>query len=250
MAIFRKKQKKEHTSQLDMLDPGRMPRHVAIIMDGNGRWAEQRGMPRLFGHRAAMEAVRNIVRASSDWGIQVLSLYAFSTENWSRPHEEVQGLMDLLVEFLNKELEQLHQENVLIRMMGDMSRLPDGVRTAITEAFVKTANNTGLILNLGLNYGGRQELLHAVQDLLNTHDGTPLSHEAIESRLYTAGLPDPDLVIRTSGEQRISNFMLYQIAYAEFVFCQEYWPGFTTEHYKQALLEYQHRDRRFGGTIS
>ena len=249
MAWFNKR--KTQTPQNEQaLDPARMPRHVAIIMDGNGRWAAARGLPRLLGHRAGMEAIHGIVQASADWGIQVLTLYAFSTENWSRPREEVQGLMDLLIEFLQRELDRLHEEHVRIRMMGEMADLPAGVQAAIQNALDKTANNNGLVLNLALNYGGRQELLRAVQQLVGEGTTGELTMEQVEQRLYSAGLPDPDLVIRTSGEQRLSNFMPYQAAYAELWFCPEMWPDFTPALYQTALISYQGRERRYGGVVS
>ncbi|MDD4796999.1 MAG: isoprenyl transferase [Eubacteriales bacterium] len=229
-----------------------VPAHVGIIMDGNGRWARKRGMPRMFGHRAGVEALRDVIRFSSDVGIQVLSLYAFSTENWKRPADEVGGLMRLLVEFLYQEIDELHANNVKIRFMGDLQGLPAPQHKAVCYALTKTAGNTGLIANIALNYGGRAELVRAAQTLAGrVREGTLAPEDIDESMLgdalYTGGLPDLDIVIRTSGEMRLSNFMLYQCSYAEFYFPDVLWPEFSREQYTQVLRQFQSRDRRFGG---
>lgn len=230
----------------------KLPRHVGIIMDGNGRWAASRGMLRSSGHRAGVEALHDIVKASSDLGIEVLSLYAFSTENWKRPPAEVRVLMDLLVEFLGREIDELDANEVRIRFMGETDGISGKVTRAVRTALERTGDNTGLVMNIALNYGSRVEIVRAARQLaeeakagrLNPAD---ITEEMFSARLYTAGLPDPDLVIRTSGELRLSNFMLYQCSYAEYCAPEVYWPDFTREEYKKVLLAYQARDRRFGG---
>lgn len=232
-------------------DPARVPAHVAVIMDGNGRWAEKRGLPRAAGHRAGMAVIRDVIRASDAWGVRVLSLYAFSTENWKRPREEVGVLMDLLVEFLRGEIDELDEKNVLIRFMGDVGRFPQACREAIAEALERTADNTGLTVNIALNYGGRDELVRAVRDMMRDAQAGRLRPEdvteaTVSDYLYTRGQPDPDLVIRTSGEMRLSNFMLYQASYAEWVVTPVLWPDFHEEQYASAILEYQSRKRRYG----
>lgn len=232
--------------------PARMPRHVAIIMDGNGRWAKKRVMPRALGHRKGVEALRAIVRESSDLGIEVLTLYAFSTENWRRSQEEVGVLMRLLLEFFASEIDELHANHVRIRILGDLAGLPAPQREATTRAMEKTAANDGLQLNIALNYGGRDELVRATRMLVARVVSGELSAEAIDEKviagcLDTAGQPDVDLMIRTSGEQRLSNFLLYQAAYAEFLFPQVLWPDFDINAYHEALDTYASRERRFGG---
>ncbi|MBQ7581612.1 MAG: isoprenyl transferase [Lachnospiraceae bacterium] len=231
------------------LDPSKLPSHVAIIMDGNGRWAQAKGMPRSFGHRAGVNRLREIIRFSSDASIKVLTLYAFSTENWSRPKDEVSTLMGLLVEYFRSEIAELHENHVRIRTIGDIGSMPPQVAAAIREAEEKTRNNNGLILNIALNYGGRAELLMALKELasLPPERIASLSERDISDHLYTAGLPDPDLIIRTAGEKRLSNFLLYQCAYSEFYFTDAFWPDFTKERYVDALRAFQARNRRFGG---
>ena len=232
--------------------PEQLPRHVAIIMDGNGRWAKAQGKPRAFGHRAGVEALREIIRYSSDIGIEALSLYAFSTENWLRPAEEVNALMELLLEFFAREIDELDEKQVAIRILGDVEGMPGPQRAALGKAMDRTRANTGLKLNIALNYGSRAELVRATRLLARqVADGT-LAPDAIEERhfadaLYTHGLPDVDLLIRTSGEQRLSNFLLYQCAYAEFVFVDAYWPDYTLTLYRDSLQEFTARQRRFGG---
>ena len=256
MFSFLKKRPRPQTAKVDNRDQElrreRLPRHVAIIMDGNGRWARQRGLPRLAGHRAGVESLREIVRACADWGIGILTVYAFSTENWKRPHEEVEGLMNLLVEYLRRELAELQQEGVQIRAIGRLEELPQRAREELAQAIKKTAGNKRLILNLALNYGGRRELVDACRQIAARVARGELEPEAIDEgvindALYTAGLPDPDLLIRPSGELRVSNFLLWQLAYTEFWITNTYWPDFRREDLRQALLDYQKRERRFGG---
>lgn len=229
------------------IDRKRLPLHVAIIMDGNGRWAKKRGLPRAAGHRAGVERVRTIIRMSSDIGIKYLTLFAFSTENWKRPDDEVGTLMGLLLEYLKKELAELHEKNVRILTLGDTSRLPSEVAREIQRAKITTKDNTGLTVNMAVNYGGRQEITDALKKAICEGAGAEdITEEYISSLLYTAGQPDPDLVIRTSGEARISNFLLYQTAYAEFYFPDTLWPDFDEAEYKKALSVYASRERRFG----
>lgn len=224
------------------------PRHVAIIMDGNGRWAKKHGKPRMAGHRAGMEALHNVVQAASDMGIEYLSVYAFSTENWSRSKEEVGGLMDLAVEYFFKEIEELDRKNVRVKVIGEEEGLPDKVRRAAKNAEEKTGNNTGLTLNVMLNYGGRDEIVTAVRKIVDSGlKPEQITEEVISDCLMTAGQPDPDIMIRTSGEKRISNFMLWQNSYAEYFFVDTLWPDFGPEDLKAILDEYAGRDRRFGG---
>lgn len=235
-----------------LLPPSKLPRHVAIIMDGNGRWATNRGMPRSAGHAAGTEALRDIIRASDDWGIEALSLYAFSTENWSRSKEEVGALMGLLLKYFNSEIDELDAKHVKITILGDVDGMPQPQREALINAMNRTKDNTGLKLNIALNYGGRAELIRAAQRLARrTRDGA-LEPEAIDEsafadELYTAGLPDVDLLIRTSGEQRTSNFLPWQLVYAEMVFDDCLWPDFDRARYLKCLRIYAERDRRFGG---
>lgn len=228
--------------------PDKLPRHVAIIMDGNGRWAKRRGLPRVLGHRKGVEALRAVVRESSDLGVEVLTLYAFSTENWKRTSEEIGVLMGLLLEFFGRELGDLHANNVRIRILGELAGLPEAQRRVSEEAMACTKNNSGLQLNIALNYGGRNELVRAVRKLVTqgvTADA--IDEHALAGALDTAGQPDVDLLIRTSGEQRLSNFLLFQTAYAEFIFPATLWPDFGLDAYHDALTVYAARDRRFGG---
>ena len=227
-----------------------LPSHVAIIMDGNGRWAKKRLMPRSFGHRAGMENVTRIVRFCSDIGISALTLYAFSTENWKRPKDEVNVLMSLLIEYLRRELDELNREGVVFKVIGDMEGLPGEVRKVLRNAEQVTGENQGLKLVVAVNYGSRAELIQAVRRTAEQlRDGVidAVDEAAFSANLETAGLPDPDLVIRTSGEQRISNFLLYQIAYSELYFTDVMWPDFREEELVKALRVYEKRNRRFGG---
>ena len=227
----------------------KIPRHVAIIMDGNGRWAKKRGLPRLAGHRAGTENIRRILEASVDFGIEVLTLWAFSTENWGRPKEEVRGLLRLLEETLDREVQELHKKGVQIRHTGRLDRLPPRLQEKIREALELTKDNRRIILNVAFDYGGRAEIIQAVRRIIA--DGVPPEQvdEALFSRyLYTADLPDPDLIIRTSGEFRVSNFMLWQGAYSEYYITPTYWPDFDREELYKALVAYSKRERRFGLT--
>ncbi len=227
------------------LDRRSIPAHVAIIMDGNGRWAKQRGIPRALGHRAGVTRLKEIIRFSSDIGIRALSLYAFSTENWARPKTEIEALCSLFVEFFNKEFDELNENNVCIRALGDTSRFPAEVDRLIRNAYERTKDNTGLKLNIAMNYGSRDEIIRAAR--LAAEEPGGVTPENFEKHLYTAGLPDVDLLIRTGGEERVSNFLLYQISYAEFVFPKTFWPDFTQERYIETLKIFSERSRRFGG---
>jgi len=228
------------------LDPAKLPRHVAVIMDGNGRWAAKRGLPRVAGHKAGVDSVRAIVRAAGELGIETLTLYSFSTENWLRPAEEVGELMKLLSWALNKETLELDKNNVRLSAIGRLEALPEAVRRELEGAIVRLQDNDGLNLVLALNYGGRQEILDAANRALAAGAKT-LDEETIAENLYTADLPELDLMIRTSGEMRLSNFLLWQAAYAELHITDVLWPDFRKEHLVAALEDFQKRDRRFGG---
>lgn len=232
-----------------VLDPARLPKHVAIIMDGNGRWAKKRILPRALGHNAGVESVREIVRACADLKIEVLTLYSFSTENWRRPQEEVRDLMDILGRALEKETPELKKNNVRLRILGRISALPKTVQDSLARSIDQLKNNTGLLLNLALNYGSRQEIADAVNKLISSGAANVLE-EDISNALYTSGLPDPDLLIRTSGENRVSNFLLWQIAYAEIYVTPVLWPDFKKEDFLAALADFQSRERRFGRVSS
>ncbi len=224
-----------------------IPTHVAIIMDGNGRWAKSRGLPRLEGHRVGTETLRSIIRACDAFGVKCLTVYAFSTENWSRPADEVNGLMVLLESVVENELDALHKEGVQIRHIGRLEALPKGLAEKVRNAIHVTQNNPGLILNIAWNYGGRDELVYAVQQIVE--EGIPaaeITEKTINDHLFTCGCPDPDLIIRTSGEYRTSNFMIWQGAYSEWIFTPVLWPDFTKEELRRAIIEYGHRERRFG----
>ncbi|HBT47785.1 MAG TPA: isoprenyl transferase [Peptococcaceae bacterium] len=246
--FFPKRRKKKRDGSL----PERLPRHVAIIMDGNGRWAQKRGLPRAAGHRAGVEALREVVKACLEWDIQILTVYAFSTENWKRPRSEVQALMHLLVEYLEREVEELHEQGVQIRAIGRISELPVEARQKLQQAMETTAGNRRLVLNLALNYGGRAELADACAAMVRDVEEGKLRWEEIredtlEKYLYTAGLPDPDLLIRAAGEMRLSNFLLWQAAYTELWVTSTLWPDFRREDLLAALEDYARRERRFGG---
>jgi undecaprenyl diphosphate synthase len=230
------------------LDPNRIPEHVAIIMDGNGRWATNKGKDRIFGHLNGVDSVRSAVKTAIKTGVRYLTLYAFSTENWSRPEEEVSALMDLLVTTLVNESEELFEQGVKLRTIGDVSALPENCQQSLKTALSKSPSPCKLELILALNYSSKWELTSAVKSMMN--DGLKaddMEIETFDKYLSTAGLPDPELMIRTSGEHRISNFMLWQLAYAEFHFSAVLWPDFREEHMVAAILDYQNRDRRFGG---
>lgn len=234
------------------LDKEKLPRHVGVIMDGNGRWAKTRGLPRAAGHRAGTERLKGIVRLCSDIGIEVLTVYAFSTENWKRPQAEVDTLLSLLREYFEKEIDELNENNVRIRILGSLTNLPEGVRDLMRSAMYKTEKNDGLQFNIAFNYGGRAEIVRAVR-LLATEvrdgvlDPDDVDEAAVMSKLYTAGQPDADFVIRTSGEARLSNFLLMQASYAELYFTKTYWPDFSDEEFISALRDFGARERRYGG---
>ena len=234
------------------LDAARLPGHVAVIMDGNGRWARRRGLPRVMGHREGVEALKRTLRLCSDWGIGALTAYAFSTENWNRPGEEVGFLMTLFERVLARELEGLEREQVRIRFLGDLSPLPAGLQELIATATARTAGNTGIHFNVCTNYGSRAELVAAARRLAERAargelDPARIDQELFAAELHTAGEADPDLLIRTSGEQRLSNFLLWQLAYAELHITEVLWPDFDEQALRRALLDYQGRQRRFGG---
>jgi undecaprenyl diphosphate synthase len=231
------------------LDPARVPRHVAVIMDGNGRWAGARGLPRIAGHKAGVDSVRAIVRAAGELGVEALTLYSFSTENWLRPAEEVGELMKLLSWALNRETLDLDKNNVRLGAIGRLEALPQPVQGELAKAIERLKDNTGLKLTLALNYGGRQEIVDAASKALASGAKT-IDEDAIGRNLYTADLPELDLMIRTSGEMRISNFLLWQAAYAELHVTPVLWPDFRKEHLAAALEDFQSRDRRFGGLSS
>lgn len=227
--------------------PERIPYHVAIIMDGNGRWAKARGLPRLAGHRAGVENLRRILRACSEFGIKILTIYAFSTENWGRPEAEVRGLMNILESVIDRELNQLHANGVQLRHIGELEGLSPMLQRKVRKAVELTRNNDQLILNIAFNYGGRQELTRAFRRIVE--DGVPaeeIDETLIDYYLYTAGQPDPDLVIRTGGEMRLSNFLLWQASYAEYYSTPVFWPDFDREELRKALVHYARRERRFG----
>lgn len=233
------------------LDPHRLPQHVAIIMDGNGRWATHRGLPRIVGHQQGAQRVKDLLRCCKHWGISTLTVYAFSTENWQRPLPEVEFLMTLFEGLLRQELAELHQEQVRIQFIGDRAALPLPLQSAIVNATELTQFNQSVRLNVAVNYGSRTELLQVMRQLaMQVEQGTlcpdTISETTIQQLLDTADQPDPDLLIRTSGEQRLSNFLLWQLAYTELYFTPTLWPDFGRAEFSQALLEYQRRDRRFG----
>ncbi|NLA27399.1 MAG: isoprenyl transferase [Firmicutes bacterium] len=235
---------------LSRINRNRIPGHVAMIMDGNGRWARERGLPRSAGHRQGVETVREVVRFSNYLGIKALTLFAFSTENWRRPAQEINFLMSLPEQYLQSELPELIKNNVKVRLMGDEKRLPGQVRRAIAKGMEATGENSGMILNFALNYGARMEIVRAVQamltDLKQGKIKAEVSEKSFAAYLYTAGLPDPDLLIRTGGEYRISNFLLWQLAYSELWFTPLYWPDFGKIHLLEAIKDFQQRERRFG----
>jgi undecaprenyl diphosphate synthase len=225
----------------------KVPVHVAIIMDGNGRWAIARGLPRLAGHRAGVENLRRIIKACVEFGVSHLTIYAFSTENWGRPREEVDGLLFILNEVLDKELAELHSQGVQLRHIGRLEGLSPGTQKKVREAMALTRDNQRLVLNVAFNYGGRDEIVHAIQQMLA--DGVKaedVDAELVSRYLFTAGQPDPDLIIRTAGELRISNFLLWQGAYAEYLAADVYWPDFDKEEFRRALAQFGQRERRYG----
>jgi undecaprenyl diphosphate synthase len=236
---------------LKTIEEAKLPKHIAVIMDGNGRWARLRSLPRVAGHRAGMESVREIVQASAKLGLEVLTLYAFSVENWKRPRSEVRTLMNLLKEYVRRELKNIQESNVRFRVIGRTLDLEPSVQKVLMQAVDKTQNNSGLLLQVALNYGGRAELVDAINRIVvergSNANRNPVTEEQISGCLYTAGVPDPDLLIRTSGEMRISNFLLWQIAYSEIYVTPTLWPDFRRKDLFEAISEFQRRNRRYGG---
>jgi undecaprenyl diphosphate synthase len=236
---------------LSLIDEKRLPKHIAVIMDGNGRWAGLRKLPRVAGHRSGIDSVREIVKNSSRLGIKILTLYAFSVENWKRPRSEVRTLMSLLKRFIRRELGSIHANNVKFQTIGRVHELDESVRMELDHAMEVTEKNRGMLLNVALNYSGRAELVDTFNRLLQQYkeakNKSLITEELISQSLYTSGLPDPDLLIRTSGEMRISNFLLWQIAYSEIFITPTFWPDFRLKHLLEALVDYQKRDRRYGG---
>jgi undecaprenyl diphosphate synthase len=227
------------------------PQHVAIIMDGNGRWAIQRGLPRLAGHKAGTENLRRVIRSTVEFGVKYLTIYAFSTENWGRPPEEVQGLMFILQDVIDRELNELNKEGVQLRHIGRLERLDPKIQKKVLHAIDLTRDNDRLVLNVAFNYGGRDEIVYAIQKMMK--DGVPpdeVTDQLVSQYLFTAGVPDPDLIIRTSGELRVSNFLIWQAAYSEWYITPTYWPDFDKEEYRQALETFARRDRRYGKVSS
>lgn len=239
---------------LDAIDPAALPLHVAVIMDGNGRWARRRGLPRVAGHRAGIQAVREVLEGAGELGIRVLTIYAFSQENWKRPETEVRALMELLLDYLARELDAIHRNNVRFRTIGDITVLAPEIQAELDRARRLTAGNTGVVFNVALNYSGRAELLRAVNQLLEESRTNPalagrVDEATLASKLYTHDVPDPDLLIRTSGELRVSNFLLWQIAYSEIWVTDTLWPDFRKHHLYEAILSFQRRERRYGGLV-
>ena len=233
----------------------RSPEHIAIIMDGNGRWASRRGNPRVFGHNAGMKALKEIVKACPDLDVKYLTVYAFSTENWKRPVDEVQGIFRLMVKYIESELKELHQNNVRVNVIGDWSQIPEEAGKKLMEALETTRDNTGLVFTIALNYGGRREIVEAFRSLAEEilEDGSgmeavrAIDEDALSRRMNTAGIPDPDVIIRTGGEQRLSNFLLWQCAYSEFIFTDVLWPDFGRRELEGCIEEFRSRHRRYGG---
>lgn len=236
------------------IDTSRLPRHVAVIMDGNGRWAKEHGMPRVFGHRNGVKSVRAITEAAAELGVEYLTLYAFSTENWGRPKPEVSALMHLLVETVHKETNTLMKNNIRLQAIGEIEKLPKATYEALMQGIHDTRNNTRMTLVLALNYSGRWDIVRAAQRLAQdvaagTLSAADITGDHLAAKLSTVGIPDPELLIRTSGEARISNFLLWELAYAEMYFSPVFWPDFSKEHFAQAIVDFQHRERRFGKII-
>ncbi|MDP4240473.1 MAG: isoprenyl transferase [Bacteroidota bacterium] len=235
----------------EKLDKARLPKHIAIIMDGNGRWAKERGYDRIFGHQNGVTSVREITEAAAEIGIEYLTLYAFSTENWGRPQPEVEALMELLIDTIEKETPSLNQNNIRLMAIGDLSRLPDYAREKLQRCIDQTSQNSGLTLVLALSYSSRWEITNALKNICEgvqsgKYNIDDISDKLISDHLTTKSIPDPDLMIRTSGEERVSNFLLWQIAYSELYFTQTHWPAFRKDNFYQAIYEFQQRDRRFG----
>ncbi|MEG1287701.1 MAG: isoprenyl transferase [Clostridium sp.] len=243
---------KKHKAVNEEIDRNNVPKHIAIIMDGNGRWAKEKNLPRTMGHKAGVETIRRIIKESHVLGIKYLTLYAFSTENWKRPKDEVGALMKLLVEYLRNEIEELNSNGVVIKILGDTTKLTAECQKEINDAVDLTKNNKGVVVNIAFNYGGRDEILRAVKEVSkdvkkDILDIDNITDDIFEKYLYTKGTPDPDLIIRPSGEKRISNFLLWQCAYSEFWYSNVNWPDFKENDLHKAIYDYQNRDRRFGG---
>ena len=253
--IFKSNKNKESLYNSDEnleLDMSRIPKHIAIIMDGNGRWAKAKNLPRSMGHKAGVETIRRIITEGDRLGVGYITLYAFSTENWKRPKEEVGALMKLLVQYLKQEIDELDSNGVVINVLGDVSKLPKECREEIARAKERTKDNKGIVMNVALNYGGRDEILRSTRSIAEDIksgkiDVANINEELIEKYLYTSGMPDPDIIIRPSGEQRLSNFLLWQCAYSEFWYSNINWPDFTEKDLRKAIYDFQNRDRRFGG---
>ena len=237
----------------EQIDPTRLPRHIAVIMDGNGRWAKERGKPRIFGHQSAIQSVRDVTEACAELGVEYLTLYAFSTENWNRPIDEVNGLMKLLAQAIRSEVATLRKNNIRLNFIGAIEQLPKDTLRMVQGALDDTKECTGLVLNIALSYSGRWDLTEAARKIAmeaqaGRLDPQSITQETVSSFLATAGQPDPELLIRTSGELRISNFLMWQLAYSELYFTNKYWPDFRKDDLYEAVLDYQHRERRFGKT--
>ena len=251
LGIFKSQNHKVKEEKIE-IDRNNIPKHIAIIMDGNGRWAKEKNLPRTMGHRAGVESIRRIIKESHVLGIKYLTLYAFSTENWKRPKDEVGALMKLLVEYLKNEIEELNNNGVVIKILGDTTKLTYECQKEINDAVELTKNNKGVVVNIAFNYGGRDEILRAVKNIsedvkkgiINSNN---ITDDIFENYLYTKDTPDPDLIIRPSGEKRISNFLLWQCAYSEFWYSNVNWPDFKETDLHKAIYDYQNRDRRFGG---
>ena len=239
----------EEAHLLEKLDLERLPRHIAVIMDGNGRWAQKRHLPRVAGHRAGTQSARTTIETCARLHVEALTLYAFSVENWRRPKAEIEFLMQLLREYLRKEMPLIQRNNIRMRFLGRPEELPEGVQKDTREAMEATAGNTGMVLSIALNYGGRAEIVDAMNAILAERNGnkSAITEDELTKHLYTASLPDPDLLIRTSGEMRVSNFLLWQIAYAEIFVTETLWPDFNRARLLEALLDFQKRERRYGG---
>lgn len=232
---------------MDLKDNSRIPNHIAIIMDGNGRWAKQKGYDRIYGHSNGVESVRESITAARELDVKFLTLYAFSTENWNRPKKEIEALMDLLVTTILNEIDELETKNIRIKAIGNLELLPENCRKALKGSIERTSKNTGLTLVLALSYSARWEITNAVKEIVKKgYSDNEITEELVSSNLTTAGIPEPELLIRTSGEQRISNFLLWQIAYTEFYFTEVHWPDFNKNEFYKAVKEYQNRERRFG----